>query len=151
MIIHCMIIHWMLMLTSMTHCECNSKLEFFHCSKILIWTRNPRFWIMNVALFYRAKLGMPQFLSPEAQQLLRALFKRNPLNRLGKNTAGKKFWILKSASVLSGKNNFGWTLKGQTREFIYDICRFLYYVCNIVHFVCIHVYISKVALMVCFL
>lgn len=47
--------------------------------------------IMNVALFYRAKLGMPQFLSPEAQQLLRALFKRNPLNRLGKNTAGKKF------------------------------------------------------------
>lgn len=27
---------------------------------------------------------MPQFLSPEAQQLLRALFKRNPLNRLGK-------------------------------------------------------------------
>lgn len=39
---------------------------------------------MNVALFYRAKLGMPQFLSPEAQQLLRALFKRNPLNRLGK-------------------------------------------------------------------
>ena len=31
----------------------------------------------------RAKLGMPQFLSMEAQSLLRALFKRNPLNRLG--------------------------------------------------------------------
>jgi len=31
----------------------------------------------------RAKLGMPQFLSAEAQSLLRALFKRNPLNRLG--------------------------------------------------------------------
>ncbi|XP_074662868.1 ribosomal protein S6 kinase alpha-3-like isoform X2 [Tubulanus polymorphus] len=31
----------------------------------------------------KAKLGMPQFLSPEAQGLLRALFKRNPLNRLG--------------------------------------------------------------------
>ena len=31
----------------------------------------------------RAKLGMPQFLSPEAQSLLRALFKRNPTNRLG--------------------------------------------------------------------
>ena len=29
----------------------------------------------------RAKLGMPQFLSPEAQQLLRMLFKRNPVNR----------------------------------------------------------------------
>lgn len=34
----------------------------------------------------KAKLGMPQFLSPEAQSLLRALFKRNPANRLG---AGK--------------------------------------------------------------
>lgn len=32
---------------------------------------------------YRAKLGMPQFLSPEVQSLLRALFKRNPANRLG--------------------------------------------------------------------
>lgn len=31
----------------------------------------------------RAKLGMPQFLSAEAQSLLRALFKRNPANRLG--------------------------------------------------------------------
>ena len=31
----------------------------------------------------RAKLGMPQFLSAEAQSLLRALFKRNPTNRLG--------------------------------------------------------------------
>lgn len=31
----------------------------------------------------RAKLGMPQFLSPEVQSLLRALFKRNPANRLG--------------------------------------------------------------------
>lgn len=35
----------------------------------------------------KAKLGMPQFLSPEAQSLLRALFKRNPANRLG---AGEK-------------------------------------------------------------
>lgn len=32
---------------------------------------------------FRAKLGMPQFLSIEAQSLLRALFKRNPSNRLG--------------------------------------------------------------------
>ena len=30
----------------------------------------------------RAKLGMPGFLSPDAQSLLRALFKRNPDNRL---------------------------------------------------------------------
>ncbi|OQV19354.1 Ribosomal protein S6 kinase alpha-2 [Hypsibius exemplaris] len=35
----------------------------------------------------KAKLGMPQFLSGEAQSLLRALFKRIPQNRLG---AGEK-------------------------------------------------------------
>ncbi|KAK7870291.1 hypothetical protein R5R35_001013 [Gryllus longicercus] len=36
----------------------------------------------------KAKLGMPQFLSPEAQALLRALFKRNPANRLGAGPEG---------------------------------------------------------------
>ena len=36
----------------------------------------------------KAKLGMPQFLSAEAQSLLRALFKRNPANRLGSGPAG---------------------------------------------------------------
>lgn len=36
----------------------------------------------------KAKLGMPQFLSPEAQSLLRALFKRNPANRLGAGATG---------------------------------------------------------------
>lgn len=36
----------------------------------------------------KAKLGMPQFLSPEAQALLRALFKRNPANRLGAGSDG---------------------------------------------------------------
>lgn len=36
----------------------------------------------------KAKLGMPQFLSPEAQALLRALFKRNPANRLGSGLEG---------------------------------------------------------------
>jgi p90 ribosomal S6 kinase len=41
---------------------------------------------MNMIL--KAKLGMPQFLSPEAQSLLRVLFKRNPLNRLGYGTEG---------------------------------------------------------------
>uniref|UniRef100_A0A8C5UFC5 non-specific serine/threonine protein kinase n=1 Tax=Malurus cyaneus samueli TaxID=2593467 RepID=A0A8C5UFC5_9PASS len=34
------------------------------------------------------KLGMPQFLSAEAQSLLRALFKRNPANRLGSGPDG---------------------------------------------------------------
>uniref|UniRef100_A0A8C4F5L0 non-specific serine/threonine protein kinase n=1 Tax=Dicentrarchus labrax TaxID=13489 RepID=A0A8C4F5L0_DICLA len=37
----------------------------------------------TMALILKAKLGMPQFLSPEVQSLLRALFKRNPANRLG--------------------------------------------------------------------
>ncbi|XP_055125498.2 ribosomal protein S6 kinase alpha-2 isoform X4 [Symphalangus syndactylus] len=42
----------------------------------------------TMALILKAKLGMPQFLSGEAQSLLRALFKRNPCNRLGAGTDG---------------------------------------------------------------
>ncbi|XP_072907203.1 ribosomal protein S6 kinase alpha-2 isoform X2 [Hemitrygon akajei] len=42
----------------------------------------------TMALILKAKLGMPQFLSPEAQSLLRALFKRNPCNRLGAGPDG---------------------------------------------------------------
>lgn len=36
----------------------------------------------------KTKLGMPENLSPEAQSLLRALFKRNPQNRLGAGPNG---------------------------------------------------------------
>ncbi|XP_060061132.1 ribosomal protein S6 kinase alpha-2 isoform X2 [Erinaceus europaeus] len=42
----------------------------------------------TMSLILKAKLGMPQFLSVEAQGLLRALFKRNPCNRLGAGTDG---------------------------------------------------------------
>ncbi|XP_023684898.1 ribosomal protein S6 kinase alpha-2 [Paramormyrops kingsleyae] len=42
----------------------------------------------TMALILKAKLGMPQFLSPEVQSLLRALFKRNPSNRLGAGSDG---------------------------------------------------------------
>ncbi len=42
----------------------------------------------TMALIMRAKLRMPEFLSAEAQSLLRALFKRNPLNRLGSGPTG---------------------------------------------------------------
>uniref|UniRef100_A0A452R072 Ribosomal protein S6 kinase n=1 Tax=Ursus americanus TaxID=9643 RepID=A0A452R072_URSAM len=42
----------------------------------------------TMALILKAKLGMPQFLSTEAQSLLRALFKRNPCNRLGAGIDG---------------------------------------------------------------
>ena len=47
----------------------------------------------------RAKLAMPQFLSPEAQSLLRQLFKRNPLNRLGKQQ-------IFFAAEISNQNSF---------------------------------------------
>uniref|UniRef100_A0AAQ4P2X5 Ribosomal protein S6 kinase n=1 Tax=Gasterosteus aculeatus aculeatus TaxID=481459 RepID=A0AAQ4P2X5_GASAC len=42
----------------------------------------------TMALILKAKLGMPQFLSTEVQSLLRALFKRNPANRLGAGPDG---------------------------------------------------------------
>lgn len=43
------------------------------------------FLTWNISFFdsIRAKLCMPPYLSPEAQSLLRCLFKRNPVNRLG--------------------------------------------------------------------
>ena len=42
----------------------------------------------TMTLILEAKLGMPQFLSPEAESLLRMLFKRNPANRLGAGLDG---------------------------------------------------------------
>lgn len=42
----------------------------------------------TMTMILKAKLGMPQYLSPEAQSLLRALFKRNPTNRLGAGPNG---------------------------------------------------------------
>ncbi|XP_041924475.1 ribosomal protein S6 kinase alpha-3 isoform X1 [Alosa sapidissima] len=42
----------------------------------------------TMTMILKAKLGMPQFLSPEAQSLLRNLFKRNPSNRLGAGPDG---------------------------------------------------------------
>ena len=65
---------------------------------LLIFTINP--FLKNPSLsqgkdrkdtmeqILRAKLGMPQFLSAEAQNLLRCLFKRNPNNRLGAASGG---------------------------------------------------------------
>ncbi|XP_026112740.1 ribosomal protein S6 kinase alpha-3-like [Carassius auratus] len=42
----------------------------------------------TMTMILKAKLGMPQFLSQEAQSLLRNLFKRNPGNRLGAGPDG---------------------------------------------------------------
>ncbi|XP_040193943.1 ribosomal protein S6 kinase alpha-1 isoform X2 [Rana temporaria] len=42
----------------------------------------------TMTLILKAKLGMPQFLSSEAQGLLRLLFKRNPANRLASGIDG---------------------------------------------------------------
>ncbi|KAK6636791.1 Ribosomal protein S6 kinase 2 alpha [Polyplax serrata] len=44
----------------------------------------------TMTMILKAKLGMPHFLSQEAQSLLRVLFKRNPLNRLGAGPEGVK-------------------------------------------------------------
>lgn len=56
-----------------------SKLLIYKVSDDAYW-----YWLCTVFFAFRAKLGMPQFLSLEAQSLLRMLFKRNPANRLGK-------------------------------------------------------------------
>lgn len=45
---------------------------------------------------------MPQFLSPEAQSLLRALFKRNPCNRLGEPRARAVGGHTGTPALLSG-------------------------------------------------
>lgn len=42
----------------------------------------------TMTMILKAKLGMPQFLSTDAQSLLRMLFKRNPANRLGAGPDG---------------------------------------------------------------
>ncbi|KAK1806542.1 hypothetical protein P4O66_005051, partial [Electrophorus voltai] len=42
----------------------------------------------TMTMILKAKLGMPPFLSSEAQNLLRNLFKRNPSNRLGAGPDG---------------------------------------------------------------
>jgi p90 ribosomal S6 kinase len=47
----------------------------------------------------KAKLGMPQEISPEAQALLRVLFKRNPANRLGSSMY--KFYIVTLCDIKS--------------------------------------------------
>uniref|UniRef100_H2T7G9 non-specific serine/threonine protein kinase n=1 Tax=Takifugu rubripes TaxID=31033 RepID=H2T7G9_TAKRU len=60
-------------------------------------TQSADWWSLGVLMVWdplcsllpvRAKLGMPQFLSLEAQSLLRMLFKRNPANRLGAGPDG---------------------------------------------------------------
>lgn len=55
----------------------------------------------SFAFFNRAKLGMPQFLSPEAQSLLRMLFKRNPSNRLGKCATSRDVGGVKFSQKIS--------------------------------------------------
>lgn len=42
----------------------------------------------------KAKLGMPYNISPEAQALLRVLFKRNPANRIGSSKFFYLFYLI---------------------------------------------------------
>uniref|UniRef100_A0A8C4HSL9 non-specific serine/threonine protein kinase n=1 Tax=Dicentrarchus labrax TaxID=13489 RepID=A0A8C4HSL9_DICLA len=60
-------------------------------------TQSADWWSLGVLMVHKltqtytlifSKLGMPQFLSLEAQSLLRMLFKRNPANRLGAGPDG---------------------------------------------------------------
>lgn len=59
----------------------------------------------------KAKLGMPHNLSSEAQALLRVLFKRNPVNRLGSGNV-KEIMGRGSLRVITlirfGRNNGAW-------------------------------------------
>ncbi|XP_042638597.1 ribosomal protein S6 kinase alpha-3 [Orycteropus afer afer] len=60
----------------------------YNNSVFKFWTHEGRKLWRQKLLPLWAKLGMPQFLSPEAQSLLRMLFKRNPANRLGAGPDG---------------------------------------------------------------
>lgn len=57
-------------------------------AQILKYVAHLKYQSNRSLVTFRAKLTMPQFLSPEAQSLLRALFKRNPVNRLGAASNG---------------------------------------------------------------
>ena len=64
----------------------------------------------------KAKLGMPEYLSPEAQSLLRALFKRNPLNRLG---SGKNSLFIGKILLLMQQDILLCRLKDRTIGYCY--------------------------------
>lgn len=64
------------------------------------------FLIKTSVCSLRAKLGMPQFLSSEAQSLLRNLFKRNPANRLGESFKHEALWVRKPQTDAAGPQQF---------------------------------------------
>ena len=67
-------------------CSLESELNYFSICSIRIPPKNGDIFeksSISVKPNKKAKLSMPQFLSHDAQSLLRALFKRNPKNRLG--------------------------------------------------------------------
>lgn len=68
---------------------------------------------------YRAKLGMPQFLSPEVQSLLRALFKRNPTNRLGTDDDTSTHLVCLHSSTIVPHGINIWTRHSETEEIQY--------------------------------
>uniref|UniRef100_A0A1D5Q6C8 non-specific serine/threonine protein kinase n=1 Tax=Macaca mulatta TaxID=9544 RepID=A0A1D5Q6C8_MACMU len=105
----------------------------------------------TMTMILKAKLGMPQFLSPEAQSLLRMLFKRNPANRLGAGPDGVE--EIKRHSFFS---TIDWNTKIQApfqvapllksyfftiKMYFYSysfICRALWDSSPIYNFLCIH-------------
>uniref|UniRef100_A0A4W5RDN2 Ribosomal protein S6 kinase n=1 Tax=Hucho hucho TaxID=62062 RepID=A0A4W5RDN2_9TELE len=57
----------------------------------------------TMTMILKAKLGMPQSLSQEAQSLLRNLFKRNPGNRLGNQISSLKWYFYPFFLVCLGR------------------------------------------------
>lgn len=57
-------------------------------SAVVCTVKQTKKLIVKILFNFRAKLCMPQYLSAEAQDLLRCLFKRNPVNRLGSGPTG---------------------------------------------------------------
>ncbi|XP_044853929.1 ribosomal protein S6 kinase alpha-1 isoform X3 [Mauremys mutica] len=86
----------------------------------------------TMTFILKAKLGMPQFLSSEAQSLLRALFKRNPANRLGSGTDGAEeikrhpFYSTIDWNQLHGKSlqfNEGYVVRETIGVGSYSVCK----------------------------
>uniref|UniRef100_A0A8D0QB76 Ribosomal protein S6 kinase A6 n=1 Tax=Sus scrofa TaxID=9823 RepID=A0A8D0QB76_PIG len=77
--------HFIFYIINLLPFSVDTKEHFSHCLISSYHIGKTFFKILFLDLSFQkcTKLGMPQFLSTEAQSLLRMLFKRNPANRLG--------------------------------------------------------------------
>ncbi|KAK7801616.1 hypothetical protein U0070_012300 [Myodes glareolus] len=81
----------------------------------------------TMTMILKAKLGMPQFLSPEAQSLLRMLFKRNPANRLDDESQAMQTVGVHSIVQQLHRNSIQFTDGYEVKEDIgvgsYSVCK----------------------------